>query len=373
MAEVVRVGVIGAGLMGKEVASAFGRWFMLKDPPCQPVLTAVADVAPEALDWFRSIKSVRHTTTDYRSLLEQPDVDVVYAAVPHDLHEQIYCDCLAAGKDLLAEKPFGVDLASAKRIADMAKTSGRFVRCSSEFPFYPGAQEVVARLRDLSAFGELIEVNAAFLHSSDLDTSKPINWKRQVMRCGEAGVMNDLGLHVCHIPFRFGLVPKTVFAQLQNIVRVRPDGKGGAADCDTWDNATLSGNLDGCAITRFETKRLAPGETNTWKVEVLGTRSSVRYSTKHPKTLWIGEGQEWRARDLGHASAFPVHTGGIFEFGFPDALLQMWAAFLHERSGSLGGAFGCATPEEALASHELWDAALRSAKSGRAETVRGVI
>ena len=57
---------------------------------------------------------------------------------------------------------------------------------------------------------------------------------------------------------------------------------------------------------------------------------------------------------------FPVITGDIFEAGFPDYNLQMWAAFAAERAGSLGDRFGCATVEEAIASHELWQAALQS-------------
>jgi predicted dehydrogenase len=66
---------------------------------------------------------------------------------------------------------------------------------------------------------------------------------------------------------------------------------------------------------------------------------------------------------------FPTITGGIFEFGFADGVLQMWAAFLAERAGALKGRFGCATPEEALTSHRLFAAALRSRDTGRAEPV----
>ena len=54
----VRVGVIGGGLMGKEVASAFGRWFMLNDVALIPQLVAVADLNPVALEWFRPVPTV---------------------------------------------------------------------------------------------------------------------------------------------------------------------------------------------------------------------------------------------------------------------------------------------------------------------------
>ena len=63
------------------------------------------------------IPTVKLFTADYSELLVSSDVDVVYVAVPHNLHEKIYLDVLKAGKDLLAEKPFGIDLKAARAIA----------------------------------------------------------------------------------------------------------------------------------------------------------------------------------------------------------------------------------------------------------------
>ena len=364
-AATVRVSVIGAGLMGREVASAFGRWFALLDCAVRPELVAVCDVNAAALDWFRQVPGVKYFDTDHRALLARADVDVVYVAVPHHLHESIYLDALRAGKDLFAEKPFGLDLAAARRIRDEAARLGRFVRVSSEFPFFPGAQRALA-VAQSGTLGRILEARCAFLHSSDLDPTKPANWKRQTATCGEAGVMNDLGLHVAHVPLRLGWRVKSVHAQLQKIFPTRPDGNGGTAACDTWDNATLHCTADiagQSAPLTLEMKRLAPGETNTWLFELLGTERGVRFSTKEPKTLWQfrrDKEQWWEKTDLGFAPPFKTITGGIFEPGFPDVLQQMWAAFLAERAGRLDGRFGCATPDEAVRHHELWAAALES-------------
>ena len=70
--------------------------------------------------------------------------------------------------------------------------------------------------------------------------------------------------------------------------------------------------------------------------------------------------QVWEEIQPGNASAWPTITGGIFEFGFTDALLQMWAAYLAERAGALGDRFGTATPAEALDAHRVFAAALAS-------------
>ncbi|HEX4646797.1 MAG TPA: Gfo/Idh/MocA family oxidoreductase [Verrucomicrobiae bacterium] len=364
----MRLGIIGGGLMGREAASAFGRWFVLENFPVQAELVAVCDLQDKLLDWFRGVPTVKLLTKDHQELLRSPEVDVVYVAVPHNLHEKMYLDVLNAGKDLLAEKPFGIDLKAARTIYEAAKKSGRFVRCSSEFPFLPGPQRVIETVRS-GRLGRIMEVRAGFWHSSDMDPSKPVNWKRQNQTNGEIGVMGDLGLHVAHVPFRLGWKPVRVHAQLQKIYTQRPDGKGGVAACDTWDNALLHVDAlinDEEVPMRLEMKRLAPGEMNTWFLEALGTEGGARYSTKDPKTFWTferGREQVWQRIDLGYQMPFQTITGGIFEAGFPDCFLQMWAAYAAERAGALGPRFGCATPDEALLSHELFAAALESHKN----------
>ncbi|MEY5010027.1 MAG: hypothetical protein RLZZ253_1166 [Verrucomicrobiota bacterium] len=364
----IRVGIIGGGLMGREMASAFARWCAITDLPVRPVLVAVADLNPASLSWFECIPSCVQKTADYRELLANPAVDVVYVAVPHNLHEKLYCDVLAAGKDLLAEKPFGIDLASARRILSAVESSGRFVRCSSEMPFFPGAQRAFEMARG-GQLGRVLEVVSGFHHSSDLDPTKPANWKRSSVTCGEGGVLNDLGMHACHVPLRLGWRPKRLYAQLQKGYGQRPDGRGGMAVCDTWDNAVLHSwtEVGGVEVPlRLEMKRLAPGATNTWFIEVLGTESGVRFSTSMPKTLEVferGKEQWWKRTDLGFGTPFKTVTGGIFEPGFPDVIQQMWAAYLAEREGLLEGRFGCATPQEAVATHEIFAAALESQKS----------
>ena len=49
---------------------------------------------------------------------------------------------------------------------------------------------------------------------------------------------------------------------------------------------------------------------------------------------------QWQQLDVGSQSVWPTVTGGIFESGFSDSILQMWAAYLAERHGALGERFG---------------------------------
>ncbi len=379
----IRFGIIGGGLMGREFASAAARWSHLLDLDIQPEIIAVGSRSPQSFSWFTThFPAIRQTTLNYRELLANPQVEAVYVAVPHHLHQEIYTAAIAAGKHLVGEKPFGIDLPACQAIMSCVHAHpGIFVRCSSHWAFYPGAQRI-ANLLEKGALGRIIEANCGFLHSSDLDPERPINWKRMVEFNGAYGCLGDLGMHVLHLPLRAGWRLKNVRAILMDIVKERPDGHVGRVPCKTWDNATLfCETTDPASGEPFpltlKTSRIAPGQKNTWYVEIYGTRASVRYSTAEPKGLdflnYTGGEQVWGRIQTGYETPFKTITGANFEFGFTDGFLQMWAACLYEfgHGQPLRKFAGCVTPEEAAFSHRLFTAALESHRDSRVVEIPG--
>lgn len=375
----IKFGIIGGGLMGREFASAAARWAHLPDMAVRPELVALCDANAAIYPWYADhFPSIKTITADYRELLADPNVEAVYCAVPHNLHSEIYRAVIESGRHLMGEKPFGIDKPANDAIMEAVRAHPDvLVRCSSEFPFFPAVQQI-AQMIENHEFGRIVEVEAGFLHSSDLDPEKPINWKRVIEFNGEYGCMGDLGIHACHIPFRAGWFPKNVRAILRKLVDERPDGQGGRVPCRTWDNATLfceasdPASPDDLFPMTIKTFRIAPGEKDTWSLQILGTKKSARFSTKNPKLLQVldyrgGASQIWGQIDMGHETAFKSVTGGIFEFGFSDAILQMWASFLYEieHGGPKSRFAGCVTPDEAAASHRLFTAALQSEKTGQ--------
>jgi predicted dehydrogenase len=379
----IHIGIIGLGLMGKEFASAVARWqhLLCNDPV--PVLLGICDKNEETWEWYNeNFQDIRIVTNDYRELLDSPEIDAIYCAVPHHLHQEFYTDIIRAGKHLLGEKPFGINLTANKKIMEaLAKQGDLIVRCSSEFPYFPACQQLIKWIKERQ-YGRLMDVRAGFHHSSDMDITKPINWKRMVELNGEYGCMGDLGLHVLHIPFRMGWKPNNVFADLQKIVETRPDGKGGVVPCTTWDNALLMCECNDPATEknfsmRIETKRMAPGATNNWFIEVYGTEGSARFSTHNPKAFDClktnGKEQGWTRIDVGSQSAIPSITGGIFEFGFSDTFQQMIGAFMNEFSEAPEKhPFRNIFPEETLWSHQLFTAALESNRSGKKISIKNI-
>lgn len=369
----IRFGIIGCGLMGREFGSAVARWCHLTENVATPEIVGVCDYNETATKWFTdNFNSVKYVTTDYTELLNKDDIDAIYCALPHNLHGKVYSDIIKAGKHLLGEKPFGIDAAANETILRaIAENSNVVVRCASEFPFFPACRELIKWINE-NRFGKIIEVRAGFNHSSDMDLTKPINWKRTIEINGEYGCMGDLGIHTQHIPFHVGWRPRNVYAVLSDIAKERPDGNGNMVPCKTWDNAVLvcdTVDKNGDNFPMFlETKRMSPGSTNEWFIEVYGLEASAKFNSNDPNafvyTQAVGKEQAWCRLDIGYKPQFKTVTGGIFEFGFTDSILQMWCAFMKEVCGE-AVEFGCFTPEETRLSHKLLTAALVSNREKR--------
>jgi hypothetical protein len=77
-----------------------------------------------------------------------------------------------------------------------------------------------------------------------------------------------------------------------------------------------------------------------------------------------GKEQAWADIQIGYKPMINAITGPIFEFGFSDAILQMWGAYMSELEGKALD-FSCFTPEETALSHKVYTAALESHTSGR--------
>jgi predicted dehydrogenase len=372
----INFGIIGCGLMGREFASAAARWCHLLDQDVQPHIVAVCDANPAAMTWFTAALPSARTFTDYHKLLAVPEVEAVYCAVPHNLHQQFYIDILRAGKHLLGEKPFGIDHAAFDAIqAEIDAHPDLLVRCSSEYPFFPGAMLLYAWAKE-GRFGRVFEVESGSWHCSDLNPNKPINWKRRIATCGEYGCMGDLGMHAVHMPLRLGWRPQTVRALLTKIVSERPDGQGNMVPCETWDNAILACDVSGSNPTfpmAISTKRIAPGHQSSMFLRIQGTDCSAEFTTQYPKQVRYlpytpGSEQAWREMDVPFKPAYPTITGDIFEFGFTDAILQMWAAYCDELAHgqeSMRQPFTCVTPDEVAQCHDLFTAALSSQRTAQ--------
>ncbi|WP_211110382.1 Gfo/Idh/MocA family protein [Acuticoccus mangrovi] len=105
---------------------------------------------------------IAHVHDGYLDLVRDPDVDVVYNALPNGLHGPWNLAALAAGKHVLCEKPFSATAAEARQVADAVRQSGRVLMVAFHNFYHPALQ----RVRELVGSGQLgtirrIEVSMA--------------------------------------------------------------------------------------------------------------------------------------------------------------------------------------------------------------------
>lgn len=103
-----------------------------------------------------------------QSLLAADDVDVAYIATPPNTHVELALAALQAGKHVVVEKPFAVTRADAVRIAEAARTSGRFCMEAMWTRFLPAVQAVLGLASD-GGLGELRQLTADFSYALVVD------------------------------------------------------------------------------------------------------------------------------------------------------------------------------------------------------------
>jgi predicted dehydrogenase len=157
----VRWGVVGPGRIARKVAADFGH-------VPGAVLTAVASRSKERGQAFADEFGIA-SVHDYRTILEDPDVDVLYVATPHPQHRAMALAAIRAGKHLLVEKAFTVTPGATREICAAAAEHGVFVMEAMWTRFQPA----VVRLRELLAEGAIGDVCAVQADLGALQNAAP--------------------------------------------------------------------------------------------------------------------------------------------------------------------------------------------------------
>lgn len=154
MAKTYRWGILGTGNIAAKFATCLG--------VCDNArLHAVGSRSQESADTFgnRFKIPVRHAS--YEALANDPDVDVIYVSTPHALHKENTIQGLRAGKAVLCEKPFTLNLAEAEETFAVARETGQFLMEGMWTRFFPAIQQVEKWLA-AGAIGEPRMVQASF-------------------------------------------------------------------------------------------------------------------------------------------------------------------------------------------------------------------
>jgi predicted dehydrogenase len=137
---------------------------------------------------FAQANGIERAVEGYQALIEDPDVDALYIALPNSLHAEWTISALRAGKPVFCEKPLCGRLADAERVLAVARETGTLLWEAFVFPFH----EQLAQIRELidgGAIGELREIQSNF----HFQLGRPDNIR--MFASLEGGALNDVGCY----------------------------------------------------------------------------------------------------------------------------------------------------------------------------------
>jgi predicted dehydrogenase len=137
----------------------------------------------------------------YREVLADPNIDAVVLATPHSQHAEQVMQAVAARKHVHVQKPLTLDLPSAKTIVDAAKKAGITLAVGFNRRFHPSIAEVRKRLAD-GQFGQVMSMVAQHTTSTGQFIAAG-NWRAQPDEA-PGGALTAVGVHSIDHMIEFG-------------------------------------------------------------------------------------------------------------------------------------------------------------------------
>ena len=301
MAEPIGVAVIGAGMAGRAHCNGYRSASTVfdTDQPA-PRLVAVADThQPFATEAARRYGFAR-TETDWRAVVEAPDVDAVSVVVANSLHRQIVEAALAAGKHVLCEKPLAPSVADAQAMVDAAARTDRVAAVGFTFRRSPAVNAIREQVLS-GSLGRVRHIVANYWCDYGFDPQRPMSWR---YRGGPgSGVLADIGSHLVDLAEFFcgpttqvhGTVMSTLVTERPRPLGVAVGHAGGvelSGDLETVDNedvCTFTTEYAGGTVGTFSLSRVAYGHANSLRLDLFCEGGTASFDLTRPAEFTVAD------------------------------------------------------------------------------------
>jgi predicted dehydrogenase len=213
----LRVGIVGSGFGGTVHAPAYA---------LHPRFEVVAIASPSNAERVAKERKIPHAFPSTEAMLAGVELDVVSVASPPFDHLPSVLAALAAGKHVLCEKPFGMNVAEAEQMVAAAERAGTATAMSFEFRYVP-AIIALRELLDNGHIGALREIDVSRMGRDLLErqTNRSQSWWFSREKGG--GIANAFMPHFFDLANQLAGRPPVAthgFLRTANPRRVGPDG-----------------------------------------------------------------------------------------------------------------------------------------------------
>lgn len=374
----LRIGLVGYGFMGRAHSNAYKRvndFFRLE---FRPVLKAVCGRNREKVGEFAAQWQYQSTETDWRALVQRPDIDVIDIAGPNNVHAEIAIAAASAGKAVLCEKPLGRSLSEAERMVEAVEHARVPNMVWYNYRRVP-AVTLAKQLVEEGRLGRVFHYRAKFLQdwtmSPDLPQGGAALWRLDAGVAG-SGVTGDLLAHCIDTAIWLNGPIRQVTAMTETFIKERRHQETGDIQPVRIDDASaFLARFENGSTGTFEATRYARGHKAEYTFEVNGEKASLAWDLHDLHRLqFFDHGNEsqlrgWRSihiTDSDHPYMSHWWVPGL-QIGYEHTFVHQVADFLKDMAD---GVPTSPSFREALATEWVTNAVLNSARSGKWETCR---
>jgi predicted dehydrogenase len=188
----IRVGIIGAGLIGSKRAQGIAK-------TKRGVLAGVADpdqARAEALAKQYGVEAYG----DWKKLIENKDINAVIVAVPNAFAAPIVIAALEAGKHVLCEKPFGINAKEAAAMVSAGEKAKRVVKVGFNHRFHAAVLKA-REIFEKGGIGKALFIRSRYGHGGRKGMEKEWRFDEKISGGGE---LLDQGVHIVDLARWFG-------------------------------------------------------------------------------------------------------------------------------------------------------------------------
>lgn len=310
------IALIGFGSIGRVHAIGYRALpFHYGLPADSYKIVGVATSRPETARQAAEELGCEVWTTEYRDLIDRPDVHIVDCCTPNNSHAGIVLAAAAAGKHIYCEKPLAMNVTEARQMVDAVERAGVKSQMTFNFRFFPA----ITRARQLieeGLLGQIYSFRGRYYRASYVDPNRPLSWKLKQERSG-AGALFDIGSHILDLIYYLLGDFGSVQATLDTIIKERPLSRSSAekGPVDVDDIALLHLRLAEPAQTLgvVDISRVATGTTNEIQLEIYGDQGALRFDSTDPAWLQVYDRRDAEKPLGGNRGFKKIETGQHFD------------------------------------------------------------
>ena len=346
----IGIAVIGAGMAGKAHAAAYRVAPTLYESTLPDLrYVSIGDMNAEVGRAAARRYGYERSDTDWRAIADDPDIQVVSVVIANSLHLEVVRGLIEAGKHVLCEKPLSDTLASARKMADLAREASSVVRIGLTYRRQPGVAAIRDWIQD-GTLGRVLHFSGRYWCDYGCNPMAPMSWRYKGPM--GSGALADLGSHLTYLSeFLCGGITAVSGGAFATAIKERPVplgavvGHGLAAVSDRKETVE---NDDYAAFTAFfgetrgslEVSRVAAGYPNGLDFEVFCENGAASFHQDTPSQvrLYLNDDHPgrngYRTVNLGSdhpyvAGGMPIDVSGV-GFGQNEGFTYQARAFLEE-------------------------------------------